>query len=603
MPDGAPPIFKKGRVEAGERMDLAMENRPPLCMGCMNPLPEGRKECGICGYPADGENPPLYLPVGTVLSERYLVGRVLSAGGDLACYIGYDQVSKAPILIREFLPDTLCTRGEDGELAVLGGCEHTYADYLEKFLGHARALARMRDLPAIIPLYDIFDQNHTAYTVQEYCEGISLETRLAQAGGRLRWEEVRPLFMTLMTSLTSLHAAGILHLGICPENILLGTDGKFRLRGFSIAEARHVSTDLKPQLIAGYSAPEQYGFDQSCSEATDVYGLAATIFRTLTGNPPPEGSARARNSSDLFVPTEVAEDLPENVALALFNALQVDSDKRTPSINAFRSQLSAAPAVSALLEDEKPEPAPAEPEPETPEPPKPKNNRTKYAVLIVLAVFLVLLLLAGGVILILFPDLFARPSASSDTSFDFHLSTSSAESQVSSEYVPPEATYAVEDVTGKNYYEEKDKTFLGNMTLEVQYMAYSDQPKGTILDQSPAPESPEKEGTVIKVVISAGPEEVEVPDVSGWKEEHARLYLEALGFHVETVTVAVSDYEKGYVQDTDPAAGTKRAFGDTITLRVSAVEPTEPPTEPPTTAPPTEPAEEESSSGGWQWPW
>lgn len=103
----------------------------------------------------------------------------------------------------------------------------------------------MRDLPSIIPLYDIFEQNHTAYTVAEYCEGISLETRLAQAGGRMRWEELRPLFMTLMTSLSSLHAAGILHLGLSPENILLGADGRLRLRGFSIPEARRISTDLE----------------------------------------------------------------------------------------------------------------------------------------------------------------------------------------------------------------------------------------------------------------------------------------------------------------------------------------------------------------------
>lgn len=271
-----------------------MANTHPYCMGCMNPLPEGRAECGICGYPVDKQNPPLYLPAGTVLSDRYLVGRVLYAGGDLAEYIGLDQVSKSPIVIREFLPDTLCTRGDAGELQILGGCENTFADYLGKFRSHARALARMRDLPSVIPLYDIFEQNHTAYTVAEYCEGISLETRLAQAGGRLRWDEVRPLFMTLMTSLTSLHAAGILHLGISPENILIGTDGKFRLRGFSIAEARQVSTDLKPQLLAGYSAPEQYGFDQTCTASADVYAMAATIFRTVTGNPPPEGPARAK---------------------------------------------------------------------------------------------------------------------------------------------------------------------------------------------------------------------------------------------------------------------------------------------------------------------
>ena len=102
-----------------------------LCMGCMNPLPEGRDECGICGYPVGKQNPPLYLPTGTVLSERYLVGRLLSTGGDAACYIGFDQVAKSTILIREFLPDTLCTRGENDQVEILGGCEHTFTDYKE----------------------------------------------------------------------------------------------------------------------------------------------------------------------------------------------------------------------------------------------------------------------------------------------------------------------------------------------------------------------------------------------------------------------------------------------------------------------------------------
>lgn len=108
-------------------------------MGCMNPLPEGRAECGICGYPANGENPSLYLPVGTVLSERYLVGRVLEVGGDGAVYIGYDKVLKSAILIREFLPDTLCGRAENGtSVAVIGGCENTFRDYRERFRTHAR---------------------------------------------------------------------------------------------------------------------------------------------------------------------------------------------------------------------------------------------------------------------------------------------------------------------------------------------------------------------------------------------------------------------------------------------------------------------------------
>ena len=577
-------------------------------MGCMNPLPEGRAECGICGYPVDKQNPPLYLPAGTVLSDRYLVGRVLYAGGDLAEYIGLDQVSKSPIVIREFLPATLCTRGDAGELQILGGCENTFADYLGKFRSHARALARMRDLPSVIPLYDIFEQNHTAYTVAEYCEGISLETRLAQAGGRLRWDEVRPLFMTLMTSLTSLHAAGILHLGISPENILIGTDGKFRLRGFSIAEARQVSTDLKPQLMAGYAAPEQYGFDAECGAAADVYGLAATIFRTLTGNPPPVASNRARTSDDLFVPGNVARDMPDHVAAALFNALQVPVDKRTPSMAALRDQLAAAPAVTELINEDRlaakkpPEPAVLledEEEPDEEERPVSRKGRNvKVAILVVAGVFVVLLLVAFAVLFLLFPDIFGMGGKesslppSSISTISLPGTTSSGESSSR----PLENMYAVADIRGQNYYDLKGKSLNGDMKLVVQYKQYSDQPQGTILSQDPAPESMAVYGSEIKLIISAGPEEMAIPDLAGWKMEHAKAYLELMGFKVEVMMVQVSDYPKGYVQDTSPAVGEKRAEGDTVILRVSDVETTAPP---PTTQPTSSPTQPDDGGGSW----
>ena len=555
-----------------------------LCMGCMNPLPEGRDECGICGYPTGKQNPPLYLPTGTVLSERYLVGRLLSTGGDAACYIGFDQVAKSTILIREFLPDTLCTRGENDQVEILGGCEHTFTDYKEEFRAHARGLARMRDLPSMIPLYDIFEQNGTAYTIAEYCDGVSLEIRLAQSGGRMRWEEVRPLFMALMTSLSSLHAAGVVHLGICPENIRFGGDGKLRLDGFALADSRRVSTDLKPHLLPGYSAPEQYGFDQTCDALTDVYGMAATIFRTLTGNPPPEANARTKSSDDLLVPKEVAETLPENVAVALFNALQVDREKRTASIAAFREQLSAAPAVSALKNEVQGE---IEPEPETSEEPepeeKPKNNRVKYAILIVVAVFVVLLLLAGVVLLQLFPGLLGGGSSSVPSQPDFSLPTEAP----TPTYTELKQTYAVDDLIGKNYYEIADNKFNGDVKLVVEYLAYSNKQKGTILEQDPTPQTPVEKGATVKLVISAGSEKIKVPNVAGWEEAKARMLLEAYGFQVESVKVAISDYERGMVQETDPAAGTELPYGSKITLRVSDVEPTTTTTTTTTTAPPT----------------
>ena len=76
--------------------------------------------------------------------------------------------------------------------------------------------------------------------------------------------------------------------------------------------------------------------------------------------------------------------------------------------------------------------------------------------------------------------------------------------------------------------------------------------------------------------------------MSGWTEQHAKVYLEALGYRVKVIYLEVSSFDKGLVQETSPAKGSKVEEGDTIDLRVSNQEQTPPPT---------------SSDGGIGWPW
>ncbi len=575
-------------------------------MGCMNPLPDGRTECGICGYRTNGQNPPPALPVRTLLSDRYLVGKLLEIGGDAAVYLGYDEVLKAPIYIREFLPDTLCERNSDGSLTVIAGCEGSYREYADKFRSHARTLARMRELSAIVSVYDIFEQHNTVYTISEYCEGNTLETRLALAGGRIRWDEARPLFMPLLSALISLHSAGLCHLGISPENLILGNDGKLRLTGFRLPEARRVSTEVRPQLIAGYSAPEQYAFGQETGPMTDVYGLAATIFRTLTGNPPPDGSRRAKDSNDLFVPNNVAAELPDYVAAALFNALQADPEKRTHTMEQLRDQLSTAPAVSAMREDDRRQTEAAasaaveEPEEDDTEETPKKSSRTKYAILIVAAVFILLLLLAGTVLLLLFPDAFGGNKDESSSSNDSSIATIyTTEPTTGTTLAVQKQQFPVQNVVGESYYDLKDDTLNGRMKLEVASLEYSSRPKGEILRQEPSAENMAAEGSAVKVVISAGPETITVPDVSGWNCQHARLYLEALGFKVDEMRV-VSDTVDIDLVESVSEAGKQLELGSTVTIRVSNTKKTTTTTPTTTTAPPTTTTKDQ---GGWPWPW
>ena len=146
-----------------------------------------------------------------------------------------------------------------------------------------------------------------------------------------------------------------------------------------------------------------------------------------------------------------------------------------------------------------------------------------------------------------------------------------------------DSSYSVPPVVGKNYFTEKGNTMTGDFKLEVQYMQYDkSKEKGVILSQEPVAGTAAAAETVIKVVISMGPEQIALPNVAGWPQEYATKYLEALGFKVDVLTVNVSTYEKGLCEGTDPVAGTKLSIGDTITLRVSNMETTAPSADPDT---------------------
>lgn len=560
-----------------------------LCMGCMNPLPKDSDTCAVCGYnPEVDHNPEHCLPAAAVLQDHYIVGRFLSEGSDHLLYIGYDRQLKEPCFIQEFYSGSISRRDTIGGVQPLSGCERVFEEYADQFRNSMRALARMRELPSIIPVYDIFEENGTVYAVSDYCEGMTLAKKIKLDGGRLPWSEARPLFMSLMSSVIRLNETGIYHLGICPQNILVGKDGKARLRGFAINAARRAGTDLTPQLESGYAAPEQYMMDGEVGQAADVYGMAATIFRAVTGNEPPAGNARSKTSDDLFMSAEVAEELSQQVCVALFNALQVSPESRTATLAELRDQISTEPTVTALKDE-----AAKEDQLDAAEDPQ-ANRKKKNTKLIWIFTGCLAVLLLVVVLFMTFVKGAWRQKDGEDSSSEA-LPTLTTTQPIA--HGDQDKQVSVDNLVGKDYYALRDATLSGQMTIKLDYVVYSSKKAGTILSQFPKEGTAVDKGTEIKVVISNGrkDEKLKVPDVSGWKEEHARLYLEALGFRVEVVQLQASTFDKGLVDSTDPAVGTEKRVGDVITLRVSNVETTT------TTATTTDATTTENSEGGW-WP-
>ncbi len=551
-----------------------------LCMGCMQPLPEKATACPQCGYPAAGVNPSEYLPLNTLLNNRYVVGRVLEIGGDSAVYIGVDKNDDSRVTVREFFPPELARRAEDGVsvIAAAGG-EDALAACHSRFLQLARAVARLRDVLVVVPSYDIFEENGTAYSVSEYCEGQSLEKYVEAHGGRLPAEDMRRMFLPLISAISTIHATGVLHLALSPKNILVDSEGRLRLKNFAISEVRTESGVCKPSRVAGCAAPEQYVKDATCTAAADVYGLAASMYYALTGRLPAAASARQKKGDELLMPADVADSMPAYIKESLHRALRLSADYRTQTVQQLFDELSATQAVASLRETE--------------EVPMQQKKKTSYLWLVFVVVMVALAILAvfalNGLGYINFG---ATEATTTTTQGELTMAPTTTTKPIEG-VETGSALFEVDKLVGNPWESVQSMTLRGSMKAVVKGYEYSSAAKGTVLSQSPEAGERVERGTTVYVIISAGPSQMAMPDVSGWQEEHARLYLEALGFQVgDSLLQNVSTLEKGTVEKSTPAAGTNVKVGDKVQLYVSNVE------QNPAPVTPTEGTATETTVGG-----
>ncbi|MBR2152782.1 MAG: PASTA domain-containing protein [Clostridia bacterium] len=510
-----------------------MQDINNLCMHCMKD--KGTElVCPHCHKGAEDDQGAPYLPVRTRLAERYIVGSIISKNGEGATYMGWDCKNDSAVLIREFLPLTLCERDlSTWELKPIADCTLLYNKYLGDFLTLSKRLARMRDLSSLMPIYDIFELGGTAYTVSEYCESITLNDFLIRNGGSLNYEQCRSLLMPVLTSLIALHNVGIEHDGLSPENLLVGKDGKIRVIDFCIPEARSARSELKEQLYAGYSAIEQYGYEGTIGPWTDVYGFASIIYRTLVGNAPTAAPERATNDR-LVIPAKIAENVPKHSMVALANALQFLPNERTSSLERFKDEFSAAPNVVTTTDVEnKKRVAEGGVVSVSEEKKKEETDRRKKAVIYTLIALGCTFVVIITVVLIILGSLGILGCGGDEGPSQVESSTveSSQTQSVVSEFnvneieVPNVVNQTVADV---------QKSLNNKFVVVVEAKQYSDQvEEGLIISQTPAANekiNSNGEVQVIKVVVSMGAEKVSFPSIEGLSYEKAMLKLYEAGF-------------------------------------------------------------------------
>ena len=130
-----------------------------LCMGCMREKPAQGKKCPYCGYDDSvTQNSAEMLPAWTILQGAYAVGRSLGAGGFGITYIGFDLLLEYRVAIKEFFPEDLVTRAEDGHtLVVLNDVNsESYEEETQAYLREARILAEYSKNPGIVSIKDLF---------------------------------------------------------------------------------------------------------------------------------------------------------------------------------------------------------------------------------------------------------------------------------------------------------------------------------------------------------------------------------------------------------------------------------------------------------------
>ena len=519
-----------------------------LCMGCMQEI-GNNKICPECGFNNSEKQHAPFLPYGTVLSNRYIVGSGIDTNGESTRNISFDKQTGDVVIICEFLPMGLFNR-EEGSAEIRINYENrlAYNKLKDEFISYYRILCELRDLSALMKVHNIFEENNTVYVVEENEDLIPFEEYVERSNGSLEWDIARPLFMPVISALEALHKRGVGHYAIAPKNIFITSSGKIKISGFATENERKRGTPLKSQLFSGAAAPEQYDDNFPLDDITDIYGFCSTLFYALTGHLPKSAPER-RKDSRLLMSTTTVKRLPPHVVSALANGLQVERENRITDFDELRSQLSVAHTAKAIQEEISRTASMNLSKSDKSQ--KGRNGMSHTSIVIISAAITVLVLGIAGVFWLM-----QNPLAGV-----FGGNTSeTVESTQSTEWTGA----TIPNYVGMNYdYVMKQAEGDTKITVYRSYTdEYSDQYKeGTVMSQNPPAGSKvtQEDGILISITVSKGPQMRELPKIEGLKLDEAASDIAVQGL------LATAEYQYSNTVAEDRVIGYKsHQEGDTV---------------------------------------
>lgn len=281
------------------------------------------------------------LSAGTVLSDRYVIGKVIGRGGFGITYLAYDTVDEKKVAVKEYYPKGIAVRVPCGAAIEPITALHMpdFETGRERFGSESEILSQLFGSTDVIKVYDSFAQNGTAYYAMEYVQGITVKEYTLKYG---KASEGQALYTALkiVSAFRHIHSRNIIHRDLSPNNIMIDADGNIKLvdfgnaRPFSFDGGNSMTVALKP----GYAPLEQYQHHGDHGPWTDIYSLGAVLYHMLTLNNPEVPMTRFNNDSEFCsalseINTQLAAVITKMTALKIENRY-TENEKLLSDLNA-----------------------------------------------------------------------------------------------------------------------------------------------------------------------------------------------------------------------------------------------------------------------------
>lgn len=276
---------------------------------------------------------------------RYIVHKKMANGGFGVVYLAQRQDGQM-VALKEFLPSIFVCRPKGKHIDLKDVSQYRrFEQGLMAFFREADTLAKIQS-DRIIPIWDVFKENGTAYFAMPVEKGGTLQTWVRLKKGRLSESELRHVFVEACKGVEVLHQHGLLHLDIKPTNLWVRPDRSVLV--LDLGASRWEDQDAQGPMARtpGFAAPEQHGAtkkDQQTSVRTDVYGLCASMLACLTGHPPTPAPERK-----VYLPPPAWSQLGQaswDLLSVLDQGMHLHPKLRQDSVSVLREQLENLPRL------------------------------------------------------------------------------------------------------------------------------------------------------------------------------------------------------------------------------------------------------------------